>query len=111
MQPITELIPIRLDQYGRYRVGDTNVLLDLVIIAYRRGDTPESIIGSYPTLSLDDVYFTIGYYIRHQSELDAYLQKQQQIADINEQEDKANIQNQITREMLLERLKNRRSTG
>jgi len=106
-QPITEQIPIRLDKYGQYRVGNTNILLDLVVLAYRQGRTPESIIESYPTLSLDDIYFAIGYYIRHRDEIDAYMQQQKTKAIAGEIEDKKRFPKQTTRDMLLDRLKNR----
>jgi len=109
IQPIKEAIPIQLDEFGRYRVGKTNILLDLVIIAYQQGNTPETIIDSYPNLSLDDVYFAIGYYIRHRAKLDEYLIQQQTIAKAGEREDKERFPNQISREILLKRLKNRQS--
>ncbi len=30
--PISEQIPIRVDEHGRLRIGNTRVLLDLVIV-------------------------------------------------------------------------------
>lgn len=69
--PITEQTPIRSDEHGRLRVGNTRVLLDLVIYSFRLGHTPERITAQYPSLSLDDVY------LRHRDEVEAYLHQQE----------------------------------
>jgi len=106
--PITEQIPIRTDENGRMRVGNTRVLLDLVIYAYWRGETPETITQSYPTLSLDDVYLAIGYYLRHRDEVDAYLREQEAEAERFQREYEAANPPTLTREMLLARLENMR---
>ncbi len=75
--PIMEPIPIRIDEHGRMRVSDTRVLFDLVVYAFLRGSTPESITDQYPSLSLDDVYLSLGYYLRHREAVDSYLQEQE----------------------------------
>lgn len=106
--PVSEQIPIRRDAYGRLRVGTTRVLLDLVIYAYWRGQTPEAITESYPTLSLDDVYLAIGYYLRHRSEIDAYLRQQEAEADQFQREYEAAHPPTLTREVLLARLEAKR---
>ena len=109
--PITEQIPIRADEHGRLRVGNTRVLLDLVIYAYRRGVTPEGIIESYPSLSLDDVYLAIGYYLRHREEIDTYLRQQEAEAEVFQCEYEATHPRILTREVLLARLKARRKSS
>jgi hypothetical protein len=43
------------NEHGRLRVGNTRVLLDLVICSFRLGHTPETITAQYPSLSLDDL--------------------------------------------------------
>lgn len=106
--PITEHIPIRTDEYGRFRVGNTRVLLDLVIYAYWRGETPETITESYPSLSLDDVYLAIGYYLRHRTEVDAYLRQQEAEAENSRREHEAVHPPTLTREVLLARLEAKR---
>ena len=102
--PVSEQIPIRSDEDGRLRVGNTRVLLDLVIYAYWRGATPESITESYPTLSLDDVYLAIGYYLRHRAEVDAYLQQQEAEAEAGRLAHEAAHPPTLTRAALLARL-------
>ena len=101
---ITEQIPIRTDENGRLRIGNTRVLLDLVIYSFRLGNTPETITEQYPSLSLDDVYFSIGYYLRHRDDIDAYLQQQEAEAEAFRREYEAQHPPQITREILLARL-------
>lgn len=106
--PQSEPIPIREDEHGRLRVGDTRVLLDLVIYAYWRGETPETIIDSYPSLSLDDVYLAIGYYLRHRAEVDAYLQQQESEAEAAQREHETNYPRTLTCNVLMARLEAKR---
>lgn len=105
LQPFTESIPIRRDEHGRLRVGDTRVLLDLVIYSYRQGNTPETIIDQYPSLTLDEVYLAIGYYLRHLGDIDTYLREQEAEVEALRQHDLAQYPPKLTREILLERLK------
>lgn len=73
--------PLRLDSEGIARIGPTRITLDAVIHAYREGQSPEEIVSDFDTLSLADVHATIAYYLRHQSEVDAYLQEQEARSD------------------------------
>ena len=108
--PITEQIPIRTDEDGRLRVGNTRVLLDLVIYAYWRGETPETIVDSYSSLSLDDVYLALGYYLRHRDEIDAYLRQHEAQAEALQREHEAAHPRTLTREVLLARLEAKRKS-
>jgi uncharacterized protein (DUF433 family) len=108
--PITEQIPIRADEYGRLRVGNTRVLLDLVIYSFRLGSTPDRIIEQYPSLSLDDVYLAIGYYLRHRDEVDAYLRQQEEEAKAFQEAYEKEYPPKLTREILLERLEAKRKS-
>jgi uncharacterized protein (DUF433 family) len=64
------------------RVGGTRVTLDTLVEAYAEGLTAEAIVEQYPSLSLADVHTTLGYYLRHRPEVDAYLaRRRQQAAD------------------------------
>lgn len=72
---------LRVDENGVIRVGDSQVLLDIVIQEFHRGADPEAIAHGYPTLSLADVYAAIAYYLRHRSEVDAYLAGRRDEAD------------------------------
>lgn len=84
-----EAPPIREDASGALRVGDSRVLLELVIRAWQDGATPESIVQRYDTLTLPDVYAVISYYLRHTREVERYLAHREQKAAESEKQVKA----------------------
>lgn len=79
LQP--EAPPLREDAGGALRVGNSRVLLELVIRAFQDGATPEMIVQRYSTLTLPDVYAVIAYYLRHRSEVEEYLARREQQAE------------------------------
>jgi uncharacterized protein (DUF433 family) len=88
MNPIdtTERVPIQIDTDGVIRVGGTRVALDTVVAAFDAGATAEEISQQYPSVTLADVYSVIGYYLRHQSEVRAYLaERQKEAAQVREE--------------------------
>lgn len=76
-----EAPPLREDSAGAIRVGNSRVLLELVIRAFQDGATPETIVQRYSTLALPDVYAAIAYYLRHRIEIEDYLARREQKAD------------------------------
>jgi uncharacterized protein (DUF433 family) len=58
---------------GGYWIAGTRISLDSVVYAFLRGASPESIAQSFPTLTLEQVYGAITYYLSHRAEIDAYL--------------------------------------
>jgi tRNA C32,U32 (ribose-2'-O)-methylase TrmJ len=68
------------------RVGDSQVLLDVVIREFNNGAEPEAIAHGYPTLNLADVYAVIAYYLRHQNDVDQYHGGRRQEAEKLRQE-------------------------
>jgi uncharacterized protein (DUF433 family) len=81
-----EPVPLRTDEYGVIRVGDSQVVLDIVIREFNNGADPEGIVHGYPTLNLADVYAAIAYYLRHRKEVDEYLQARREEAERLRQE-------------------------
>ncbi len=73
-------VPLAADDNGIIRVGGTRVTLDSVIASFETGACPEEIIQHYPGLELADIYYVVGYYLRHQAEVEAYLQEQARLA-------------------------------
>lgn len=73
--------PLREDAAGALRVGDSRVLLELVIRAFQDGATPETIVQRYSTLALADVYAVVAYYLRHPSDVEGYLARRDQQAE------------------------------
>ena len=51
------------------RVGIETVLYDFI----HRGDSPEAIAARYPTLTLEQVYATITFYLHKRDAMGAYL--------------------------------------
>jgi uncharacterized protein (DUF433 family) len=76
-----EIPPLQEDETGAVRVGNSRVLLEIVIRAFQDGASPESIVQRYSTLALSDVYHTIGYYLRHQDVVETYLSQREQLAE------------------------------
>src|SRR5262245_60289343 len=69
------------DASGALRVGNSRVLLELVVRAFQDGATPEAIVQRYSTLQLSDDYSTIAYYLRHPAEIAQYLDRREQQAN------------------------------
>jgi uncharacterized protein (DUF433 family) len=80
LEPLSVPVPLREDPPGVFRVGKSRVLLELVIHAFQRGETPEGIVQSYDTLSLPDVYAVIGYYLTKPGPIDEYLRQKDEAA-------------------------------
>lgn len=100
-----ELVPLTTDAEGVIRVGGTRVTLDTVVAAYRRGDTPEQIAQDYSSLQVADIYAVIAYYLRHQDEVAAYLERREQQADAVRQKFQALFPSAGLRERLQSRLR------
>lgn len=75
-----ETLPFQQDETGGIRVGNSRVLLELVIRAFQDGASPESIVMRYSTLLLSDVYSAIGYYLRHQNSVETYMKNREKFA-------------------------------
>jgi uncharacterized protein (DUF433 family) len=82
----TDPIPLRFDEHGVVRVGDSQVLLDIVIQQFNNGAEPEAIAQGYPSLNLADVYGVIAYYLRHRNDIDDYIRARRQQAEKLRQE-------------------------
>jgi uncharacterized protein (DUF433 family) len=67
--------PLRADEGGVVRVGNTRISLDLIVEQYESGMAPEEMVRAYDTLVLADIHAAIAYYLRHQEEVRAYLKR------------------------------------
>lgn len=72
-----QAVPLREDGAGGLRVGATRVTLEGVIYAWKNGATAEGIRQSYDTLPLADIYAVIAFYLKHEMEVEAYLQRRE----------------------------------
>jgi uncharacterized protein (DUF433 family) len=73
--------PLRVDEGGAVRVGQSRISLDLVIEQYENGMAPEDMVQAYDTLALADVHAVIAYYLRHRDEVRAYLKRREEEAE------------------------------
>ena len=80
-------VPSRMDkQYvtitdGGYRVGGTRVSLDSLVYLFREGLSVESMVESYPALTLEQVHGALAFYLGHQEAVDAYLSQARREAE------------------------------
>ena len=72
--------PLRLDESGTVRIGQTRVTLDTVVGEFEAGESPEHIAQDYPTITLTEVYCVIGFFLHHQEAVRAYLAEREQLA-------------------------------
>jgi uncharacterized protein (DUF433 family) len=58
---------------GGFYVRGTRVPLDLLVREFENGAAPESIRQAFPTLSLEQVYGAITFYLGHRCEVEASI--------------------------------------
>ena len=74
-----------------YWITGTRVSLDSVVYAFLDGLSPESIVDSFDTLTLEEVYGAIAFYLGHRDVIDAYLkQSEAQLDELCRQVREAN---------------------
>ena len=67
---------------GVYCVAETRVSLDSLVFLFREGVSAESMVDSYPALTLEQVHGALAFYLANQKEIDAYLIEGQRAAEI-----------------------------
>ncbi|SRR6266851_1838355 len=95
---------VRSDDHGALRVGKTKVSLDSVVYAFQQGHSPETIQQQYPSVSLEEIYGAITYYLANREEVDRYLKRQEQLWD------ELRRQSEQTPNSVVERLRAMRAT-
>ena len=59
-----------------YWITGERVSLDSIVLAFLDGLSPETIaLECFSTLSLEQIYGAIAYYLRHKREIDEYLER------------------------------------
>ena len=56
-----------------YWIEKTRISLDSIVYAFQQGLSPESIVQSFPLLTLEQVYGAIAFYLANRTEIDAHL--------------------------------------
>jgi uncharacterized protein (DUF433 family) len=60
---------------GGFYIRGTRVPLDSIVHEFRNGVSAESIRQTFPTLTLEEVYGAIAFYLGHQAEVDVSIRK------------------------------------
>ena len=101
--------PLRMDDSGTVRIGQTRVTLDTLVASYHDGNTAEEIVAQFPSLALSDVHAAIAYYLTHTAEIDAYLQQREREADVLQEQLNAFGDKHDLRQRLLARQASRKN--
>jgi uncharacterized protein (DUF433 family) len=70
----------------RIRLKDTRVDIEIVVEEFNEGVNPREIAENYPTLTLEQVYAAITYYLHNKADVDEYNRRGEEIADAYYQE-------------------------
>lgn len=62
---------------GAYFIAGTSVSLDSVVYAFLRGESPEGIAESFPTLELEQIFGALAFYMANRDIVDRYLSEGQ----------------------------------
>jgi len=90
------------------RLKGTRVGIETVLEDYLNGASPEEIGARYRSVTLEQVYATITYYLHNQREVDAYLARWRAYCDAAWQEQERNPPEIVLR--MRERLQRARAT-
>ena len=58
---------------GGFYVAGTRVSLDSIVYSFKAGDSPETIRQNFSSLTLEQVYGAIAFYLAHEQEVDANI--------------------------------------
>ena len=78
------------EREGCYRINGKRVSLDSIVYAFLAGQSPESIVQSFPVLTLEEVYGAITFYLANRTMIDNYLFEGEQVFEILRQQAKEN---------------------
>ena len=74
---------------GAYRIVGTRVSLDSLVYLFREGMSAESMVESYPALTLEQVHGALAFYLGNQREIDQYLAEGERIARLQYDQSKS----------------------
>jgi uncharacterized protein (DUF433 family) len=60
---------------GGFYVAGTRVSLDSLVFSFKAGDSPETIRQNFSSLTLEQVYGAIAFYLAHEHEVDANIRE------------------------------------
>jgi hypothetical protein len=103
-EPLTVAVPLWEDPPGVFRVGNSRVLLELVLHAFKAGESPEGIVRSYRSLQLADVYAVVSRYLADPAPFDSYLRQcDEQAEAMRRKLESAGMTGRVSKDELLAR--------
>ena len=60
---------------GGFYVAGTRVSLDSIVYSFKAGDSPETVRQNFSSLTLEQVYGAIAFYLAHEQEVDANIRE------------------------------------
>ena len=66
---------------GGFYVAGTRVSLDSIVYSFNSGDSPETIRQNFSSLSLEQVYGAIAFYLAHEKEVDDNIRQGEEELD------------------------------
>lgn len=92
------IVPLSRDAAGALRIGQTQVLLEIVMRAWHAGATPEEIVQAYDTMQLSDVYAVVAWCLNNDTVVKEYLAGREQFA--SEVKNELGIMRPVRRDLL-----------
>jgi len=74
---------------GAYRIGNTRISLDSIVYLFREGMSAESMVESYPALTLEEVHGALAFYLGNQREIDRYLVEGHRAAQLQHEQSRS----------------------
>src|SRR4051794_4814291 len=84
---------------GAWRIAGSRVTLDSIVHAYLEGQFPAEIQEEFPSLSLEQVYGAIAFYLHNREEIDRYM------AALSVQWEQLRLESEAAHGPLLDRLR------
>ena len=70
-----------LSEPSQIRLRGHRIDLATLVTAFNHGLSPEQIVQDYPTLTLEEVYGAITYYLHHRAAVDRYVRASDEDAE------------------------------
>jgi uncharacterized protein (DUF433 family) len=71
---------------GVCRIADTRVSLDSLVYLLREGVSAESMVESYPALTLEEVHGALAFYLANRHDVDNYMAQGERAAEANHEQ-------------------------
>jgi uncharacterized protein (DUF433 family) len=63
------------ERNGGFYITGTRVSLDSIVYSFKAGDSPETIRQNFSSLTLEQVYGAIAFYLAHEQEVDTNIRE------------------------------------